>query len=1092
MKKLLLLFVAVMAMSLNAWAQNQRVTGIVFGDDTGEPLVGATVVGVGSNVGALTNVDGVFDLLLPPDVKEIEVSYVGMKTVKMPITPGQMAVTLTSDNKLDEVIAVAFGTAKKSAFTGSASVVNADDLNKRLSSNVANALVGTVPGLQMRGASGAPGSNDGKINIRGIASMFASTDPLVIVDGSPYTASLANIPQSDIESISVLKDAASAALYGARGAAGVIIVTTKKGSVENSKVSVEMKWGANTRADRDYDILTDPAEYYESAYKYWYNYAPIYYEGRNVSNPTAAQLNNFGNVYALNYLGYNIYNVPDGQQLIGLDGKINPNAVKGREYLAADGETYYLTNDDWSDLAYRTALRQEYNVSVNGGNERSSFYASVGYLDEGGVIDYSSYRRFTGRLKADYKVKPWLKVGVNVGYVHSTTESAPNLDQSMGAGNVMYYTNSIAPIYPAYVRTVGRNGNVMIKMTDHGPMYDYARRPNGYVSATNVGSVLTRPFSPGENPLSNMRYNNNMQYGNQLNATFTADFQLNDHLKVNLTNNAIWGETQRSNYDNPYFGSKQSVNGELLKSNTTSYRSNFIQTLTYTNQWGNHNLTALAGHEYYREQTDFLSATAQGGFTPAVQELYAFAYKQTSTGYKKKYNVEGFFGSAQYDYDGKYFASASYRLDGSSRFEVGKRWGSFWSIGGAWLINKDFSHDIHWINQLKLKASVGQQGNDNIGNFAYTDLYQLSPASQVVMAPAFYQIGNPDITWEKTTNWNAGVEFSFFNNRLSGSVDYYYKKTTDLLFWLSVPESIGSRGYYGNLGDIRNMGVEVQLNGALIHSKMVDWSINLNFTHNSNKILKLPASKILDNGGFAQSDDARILQSWYAVGGSMYQAFIPEVAGIDENGYQLFWQDSDLCSTNDEGQVTSKTDVPGQKRDLTTDNPNAATRYVQKTSLPWLYGGFGTTLKVGRVDFSAAFDYQLGGKIYDTRYADYMDPSNVQGGKNIHKDWVNSFDPVTGKGDLPVWIYGNSFAAAQSNRFLTDASYLNFANFAVGYTFPSFIPGVESLRVYAQGENLCYWSKRKGLDPRYSFTSAAYVSSYNPIRTISGGFQVVF
>ena len=1085
MKKLLLLFVAVMTMTLSVSAQNQRVTGIVFGDDTGEPLVGATVVGVGTSEGTLTNLDGVFDLLLPMNVKQISISYVGMKTEVVDITPGQMSVTLASDNKLDEVIAVAFGTAKKSAFTGSASVVNADDLNKRLSSNVANALVGTVPGLQMRGASGAPGSNDGKINIRGIASMYASTDPLVIVDGSPYTASLANIPQGDIESISVLKDAASAALYGARGAAGVIIVTTKNGSAERSKVSVDMKWGANTRADRDYDLVTDPAEYYEAAYKYWNNYATS-------AGLSGASANNWANNTMMTYLGYNIYNVPDGEKLIGLDGKLNPNATKGRTYTAANGETYYLTNDNWNDEAYRTALRQEYNVSVTGGNEKSSFYASAGYLDEGGVIEYSSYRRFTGRLKADYKVKPWLKVGANVGYVHSSTESTPNLDQSSGAGNLMYYTNNIAPIYPVYVRVKDANGNIVIKQTEHGPMYDYARRPNGYVSATNASNVLSRPFAPGENPLSNIRYNNNNQYGNQLNATLTADIQITSHLKANLTNNAIWGLTERSDYQNPYFGSKQSVNGELLKSNTNSYRSNFIQTLTYTNQWGDHSLTALAGHEYYREQTKFLSATAQGGFTPDVEEIYAFAYKQTSNSYSSKYNVEGFFASAQYDYDGKYFASASYRLDGSSRFAVGKRWGSFWSIGGAWLVNKDFTREVKWIDQLKLKASVGQQGNDNIGNFAYTDLYQLSPSSQLVMAPSFYRIGEKSITWEKTTNWNIGAEFAFFGNRLSGGVDFYYKKTTDLLFWLNVPESMGSRGYYGNLGDIRNMGVEAQINGAIIRNKSVDWSINFNFTHNSNKILKLPASQVLDKGGFAMSDDARVLQNWYRVGGSMYQAFMIEPAGIDENGQQLFWQDSDICEVNEEGQVVSDITVPGKKRDQTTTDPNAATNYVQKTSLPWLYGGFGTTLNVGRVDCSVAFDYQLGGKIYDTRYAGYMNPSNVEAGSNIHRDWIKSWNPDSETGSLPVWMYGNSYANAQSTRFLTDASYLNFANFTVGYTFPSFIPGIEKLRVYAQGENLCYWSKRKGLDPRYSFTSAASIAAYNPIRTISGGIQVVF
>lgn len=1089
MKKLLLLLVTAIAISFNAAAQNQRVTGIVFGEDGGDPLVGATVVGVGTATGTLTNYDGVFDILLPDWVTKIQVSYVGMRTQEFEITPGmQMSITLQSDNKLDEVIAVAFGTAKKSAFTGAASVVSADELNKHISTNVADALVGTVPGLQMRGATGAPGSNDGKINIRGIASMYAETNPLIIVDGSPYTASLSNIPQSDIESISVLKDAASAALYGARGAAGVIIITTKQGQSENAKVTVDMKWGVNMRADQNYDLITNPGEYYEAAYTTLDNYA------KNVGKYDAAKANTWALKNMTNLLGnYIVYNVPEGESLIGLNGKMNPNATLGRSYIAPDGEEYYLYPDNWTNQAYKQALRQEYNVSINGGNERAGFYASLGYLDEGGIVSYSSYERLSARVKADYRAKSWLKLGVNATYIHSKTEANPNMDQSLDSTNMMYFTNSIAPIFPVYVHGLDANGRPYIKTNEHGPLYDFGvgNTENGYGNLPgNV--ILNRPFLANSNPLGNNRYNNNDTEGNQLNGTFTADFTFFPWLKANITSNVNWGQSLQGIYDNPYFGPTVSVNGRLKKNSRNDLRTNNIQTLTFTKDFGQHNLTAMIGHEYYRQTTDYLSATATGGFSPEVQEINAFSTKLTSEGYKTVYNVEGYFASANYDYDGKYFASASYRRDASSRFAKDHRWGNFWSVGAAWIINKDLFKNQSWINMLKLKASIGQQGNDAIGNWNYINTYTIAPSDATNMAPSFRQIGNEEITWETTTNLNVGLEFALFNNRLNGSVDFYNKKTTDLLFWLSIPESMGTRGYYGNLGDIRNTGVEVVLTGGLIRTKDVSWDVSLNFTHNQNRILKLPAEKTADLGGFSQSDASKTVSSWYAEGGSMYELLLPEVAGLTEDGVQLYWMDASLCSENSNGVIVSATNRPGYSHDLKTTDPNNATKYIQTSCLPKLYGGFSTTLKIGHVDFSASFDYQLGGKMFDTRYMNYMDPSKGPTGTNWHKDWAKSWSPENPSSDLPRWQYNDSYAVYKSNRFLTDASYLNFQSFNIGYTFPTFWKELSGLRIYAQGENLCYWSKRKGFDPRYSYTSGASVSAYNPIRNFSAGVQVNF
>ena len=304
------------------------------------------------------------------------------------------------DHALDEVMVVAYGTAKKSAFTGSAAVIGSEELSKKVTTNVADALVGSVSGLQMRGSSGQPGASQGSINIRGIASMYAATDPLVIVDGAPYSASLSNIPTDDIESVTVLKDAASAALYGARGAAGVIIVTTKKGANNSEgKINVDMKWGSNSRAVPEYDVITDPGQYYEAVYSEYYN--KYYYgDGLNVS---AANVK--ANTAMLNKLAYNVYSYPDTEQLIGLDGKLNPNATLGRTITGAGGKSYYVTPDDWTDAVFQNSLRQEYNVNASGGSDRSSYYASLGYLNDEGIIKNSSFERITARLKADYQIK---------------------------------------------------------------------------------------------------------------------------------------------------------------------------------------------------------------------------------------------------------------------------------------------------------------------------------------------------------------------------------------------------------------------------------------------------------------------------------------------------------------------------------------------------------------------------------------------------------------------------------------------------------------------------------------------------------------
>ena len=1071
MEKRLMTAVAALAVSTSfAFAQSQ-ISGKVTSSEDGSPVIGASIKVAGTNTGTVTDIDGNFSLNAPAGSK-LEISYIGMvsKTVK---AGRNLNIVMDSDNhSLDEVMVVAFGTAKKSAFTGSAAVVGSEELSKKISTNVTDALVGSVPGLQLRGASGQPGSDNNTVKIRGIASMYASTNPLVIVDGSPYPGNLSSIPTEDIESVTVLKDAASAALYGARGAAGVILITTKNGKNKEAEVTVDMKWGSNSRAIPEYDVIRDPGQYYEAAYMQYNNYALA-------NGLSAEKANTWANNTLLNTLKYNVYTLPEGENLIGVNGKLNPNATLGRT-ITANGQTLYLTPDNWADAAYKNSFRQEYNVSVKGALDRGSFYASLGYLDDDGVIMNSSYKRYSGRIKADYQAKKWLRLSANAQYVHSEQEQNPNLSSTSGSsGNMFYFVSRIAPIYPLYVRGVDANGNPYILKDQYGhERYDYG---------TPACYGMTRPYMATGNPLAANRYNEYKQGMNQINANVAADIAFTDWLKMNISSTVTYNVFDLHDYLNSFEGPNAGANGSLTKSNTANLRTNNVQSLTFLKQFGKHNVDALLGHEYYRQNVKYLEGDARYEFSPYIQELYAYANPYSNTSYQTNYNVEGYFGRAQYNYDEKYFASASYRRDGSSYFAKSHRWGNFWSVGAAWIMNKEKWFNADWVDELKLKVSYGQQGNDNIGSFAYTNLYTLTVAGTTAISPSFYRVGNEDITWETTNNLNVGVEFSLFKHRLSGSVDVYSKKTSDLLFWLSIPESNGSRGYYGNVGDIRNSGIEFVLNGTIIRTRDLEWSASLNMSHNATKVLKLPASKTQEYGGFSEANSTRTFQYWYREGGPLYNAFLPKYAGVNEKGEALYWVDDELNEANPGTR-------PGKNLSSTTTDYSQATYYEQGSLLPKVFGGFSTNFLYKGFDASITLDFQLGGKVYDNGYADLMDNAYSAGyGMGLHKDIYKSWSSENTSSNIPRFQYGDKYATSKSDRFLTSASYLNFQSFSVGYTFPKgMIPLLSKLRVFVMGENLGFISARKGLDPRFSYDGSSAYGAYSPTRNISGGIQVTF
>ena len=1063
-RKIVLSLIAVFVFLAYATAQNRQISGTVS-DANGHPVAGATVIVDGTSLGTTTNTAGEYTLSAPVN-GTLVVTFVGFEPQQLPIAgKTRINVTMKEDAQaIDDVIVVAFGTAKKEAFTGSAAVIKSDEIAKVQTSNVATALVGRVAGVQTSSKSGDLGKTP-SIRVRGFGSINAGKEPLWIVDGMPYEGDLNNLNTNDIESMTVLKDAASNALYGARGANGVIMVTTKKAKSGDAVVTIDAKWGVNSKALEEYDVITSPAQYYETHFKALYGY----YAQTNPAAKAYALASSGLTSNGTGGLGYNVYTVPEGHALIGTNGKLNPNATLGRKIIY-NGQEYWLTPDDWIDEAYQSAFRQEYNVNISGATERSSFYASLGYLDNTGIIKSSALERYTARLKADYQAKKWLKVGGNMSYAHfSNSNGNSNEGSASSTANIFAFSAQMPPIYPVYIR----DGSGRIMVDDNGyQMYDYGDKGN---------AGLTRPLLPGANGLQTSWLNKKKAEGNAFSGSGFVDISLYKGLKLTVNGSTNIDETRTTYLNNQYYGQFAEAGGTISKYHTRDIAYNLQQILNYNETFGKHNVGLMVGHEYYQKKYYYLIGTKSKLFSYDNEELGGAVVDGAGAhSYIDDYNSEGYFMRAQYDYAGRYFVSGSYRRDASSRFHPDHRWGNFWSVGAAWLLNQENWFDAPWVNLLKLKASYGSQGNDNIGYYLYTDTYSIENNNGEI-AVLFGQKGNPNITWETNTNLNIGTEFGFWNNRLSGSVDFFNRKTSDMLFAFSVPSSLGYSSYYANVGDMVNRGVEVELNADLIRTKNVLWSFNLNLTHVKNEVTYLaPEHKSTTVEGYKGYIDGS-----YFVGEGLplYTYYLRSYAGVDpETGASLWYKDV----KGDDGKIT---------RTKTSDY-TSATRYLHDSAIPSVYGGFSTSVSAYGVDFSISFNYQIGGKVYDSGYASFMSsPYGTTVGTNYHKDILKAWTPENKGSDIPRLQYGDQYTTSVSDRFLTDASYLNISNINVGYTLPSKITqkfGVQKLRVYLACDNVVYWSKRQGLDPRYSFTGATNFSNYSPIRTISGGVTVQF
>ena len=1095
MKKVLFMLAFILGGIGLATAQTSQISGVVYSEADGEPVIGASVLVVGTNQGVATDIEGKFVIAdVPASATTLRVSYIGMATQEVKILRGKtIKVTLTEDGMaLDDVMVVAYGTVKKSAFTGSASVVNAEKLEDRQVSNITNALSGTMAGVQTLSSNGQPGTSS-TVRIRGIGSLYASNTPLYVVDGVPFDGDISSINPSDIESMSVLKDAAAAALYGARGANGVIMVTTKKGKTHDARISFDAKWGINERQIGKYDVLETADEYMETLYKAYRN-AGFYDLGY-----TAEKAHAYANANLFDAVGYQMYTLNGAPGLIGMDGKVDPLATLGY----SDGK-YYYTPDDWTAGTISSQMREEYNLGVSGGTDRINYYFSAGYLQDGGLIENSGFDRLSTRLNVDYQAKKWLKFGANLAYTNSTSRYPGEQTSTNSSGNAFNLANQIAPIYPMYFRDAA-TGQIIRDANTGLPVYDYG---NG-LGADGEGIPFTRNWMSMSNPVSDLFYNTEDYLMDILNSKWSVEISPLAGLKLTASLGAHVDNTRYHNVGNAKYGQSASYGGTAYQYHMHTEAVNQQYLATYNKTYGKSSYDFLAGFEAYDYRYEEMYASGQNLYKEGDYTVNNTIDQKRGGGSASAYSTRGALGRFNYNYDEKYFASASYRRDASSRFHPDNRWGNFYSASAAWVLSKEnFMSDVNWVDILKLKASFGQQGNDGIGNnYAYLDQYQMTGADGVFSDGNLTYKGNKDITWEKSNSFNVGADFSLWKSKLSGTVEYFDRTTSDMLYNKPVAVSNGYTSIPMNIGSMSNRGLELELNANLYNGRNLKWDAYGNATMVKNKIIALHPEL---NGKFISGSTI------YEEGESMYQLYLVKYMGVDPNTGKALYE---AMVTGDEylqrelsAEEYEKLTAEGNEAAyeaavaeyeknpeyyVTADYSKAQSTNRQATGdiLPKVYGGFGTSLEFYGFDLSVQFAYQFGGKIWDYTYQDLMHNGDGYGaGENWHKDIANAWTPENRITDVPRLDYMDQYTNSSSDRWLVSSNYLSVNNITLGYNFPKAWlrgAGINSLRVYGVADNLALFAARKGMDPRKGYTSTS-TATYGAIRTFSAGVKLSF
>ena len=984
MRKFVLLIMIVLSAGALALAQNKRISGTVKGVD-GKPIAGATVLVEGTSIGTTTNAEGRFSVQAPAD-GTLVVSFIGYASKSVNIAgKTRLDIALKEDtHAIDDVIVVAYGTAKKESFTGSVAVVKGEELEHRKVSNVTKALDGLAPGVQVTSGSGQPGSGT-TVAIRGFGSINASSTPLYVVDGIPY----------------------------------------------ETNVELKINVGVSSRAIPRYETV-GARDFMEIMYSAFYNdYG---------SNAVAQMASGSKRIFGSNEM-YNPYDVPLAQ-LFTADGKVRDDAK-------------LLWDEDWLDeVTDNAALRQEYGASVSGGNEKTQYMFSLGYLNEDGVLKTTNFERYSGRLNVETQAKPWFAAGMGANFARNSTNSSQT--SASATSNVFFSAQMMAPIYPVYQRDP-ETGDYL-RDANGRKQFDYgSSRPSG--QQTNFNSIAT---------LYDDKY---AQTSYSLSARAHMDFMgISDHwsegLKFQLNFGTDYYNSQSMTYYNPFFGNAESVGGRIQKTNTTSLGYTFNQLLSYNRTFDRHNIDLLLGHEYYAYTTSDLSGHKTGLPGGGIYELDAAAVIVGTGSSTDEDRIESVFSRIGYSYDDKYYLSGSWRTDGSSRFARSTRWGNFWSVGASWRMSQEaFMRDISWLNNLTLKFSYGVQGNNSVGSYyVYQALYDTGSPNATLPGATINDVANEDLTWESNHNLNVGLEARLLD-RIDLSFEFYNRKTTDMLLSYPLASSSGFDSYYRNSGEMRNRGIEFAVTGRIFDRRDFQWSVTWMGSTVSNKVLKLT------------EDGKDIIGSTQIIreGETLYSYYVARSAGVDPmTGEKMYW------ATDKDGNdyITKSTTVA------------QANRVIAGSRIPDLYGSLSTSLRWKNLDFSISTNYSIGGKNYDGVYYEFMSCYYTAQAK--HKDMLRAWRKPGDVTDVPKYTIGETPIVTDDK--LVDASYFSIKNITLGYTLPrrwTSKIGFKAARVSASVDNLCIFTHLKGMDPQYSLTGGTSYA-YAPTRTVSFNLDLKF
>lgn len=987
-----------------------NASGVVI-DETGVPLAGVTIMEKGTSNGTTTSLDGKFKLSVSKNAV-LRLSFIGYKDIEVNNQRKEMQIQMEPDVKMiDEVIVTAYGKSTKASFTGSASIVKSDEIAKLAPTNITEGLQGLSPGLQVINNTGRAGQ-DAVIMIRGLGSMTASSNPLIVVDGIPTDAALSSINYSDIESISVLKDAASTSLYGSRAGNGVIMITTKKGKSGKVKVNLRASWSTSEFAVAFPDRVS-PAKQYELTFEGLYNDATDF---MGMSDEKARQYA-YENV-TKNYWSAKPFVDPQGTERlyrsgwntdypVGLDGKIKPDAKR-----LWDGNVF--------DQAFKHKLKQDYGVDLSGGlGEDNDFFASFGFLNDKGMYLADDFKRFSGRISLNTRINKNISIENKIAYINSSTANR-------------WFDARVFRVMPTEYSAF---------LWDH-TKDDWMKNPFTGNNSLDQGLYNGRTWWPGWSPFGFMNEDfnevtDNLQTNSALNIQIlpwlrfktTYSYQL-----VNLTSKSLispWTEDRL----NPQ-------GGTLTYKNNRTVSHTISNILASENTFGNHKLALLVGQEAYQLEKKGNGMGRGGLSSPYFTEINFGTKEPSVNSWTDNYRLMSFMGKADYDYDSRYYVSASVRVDGTSRFAPENRWGTFWSLGGSWRISSEsfMESTKGWLDNLKFKLSYGETGNDNVGYYAYQGLYDTKMYQGSVGAfPS--QLTNPAIKWESNKQTNIGIEFGLFN-RLSVSAEYFLRTSKNLLLNSPLAPSTGMESILKNIGDIQNTGVEFDLNYSAFKTNSFNWDIAMNISHYKNKITSLPTDEVV----FSQT----LTQYVWKEGGSRYDMYAPHWADVNpDNGRNRWWKYS----------FDEKGNVSGREKTENYNEVNTRKQWFKIGSgLPKMYGSITNNFRYKNLDLSVMLYYSLGGKVYDYNYGE----SSVVRGNFAYYNFVDSRWKKPGDITNSPKIYVNNCFDAFSNAKYSDFyfrnnNYMRLRNLTLGYTLPKILTskfGISTARVYFKGDNL--------------------------------------